>query len=88
MTIVIFPTYLILNQFMGVVDVQTVKSGGSVDDNATYRDALKIGPAVILVQLYRPIIPACKGDGYGGAGTKSFNAIFEDNVKIGIVSLP
>lgn len=38
--------------------------------------------------MYRPMIPACKGDGYGGAGTKSFNAILEDNVNIGMVSLP
>lgn len=33
------------------------------------------------------MIPACIGDGSGGAGTKSFNAIFDDNVKMGIVSL-
>lgn len=33
-------------------------------------------------------MPACNGEGSGAAGTKSFKAILDDSVKIGIVSLP
>lgn len=46
----IVPTYLILNQLIGVVDVQTVKSQGAEDWRAMYLFAVNIGPLVIRVE--------------------------------------
>lgn len=46
----IVPTYLILNQLVGVVEVHTVKSQGEEDWRAMYLLAVNIGPLVIKVE--------------------------------------
>lgn len=44
---VMVPTYFILNQLNGVVDVQTVKSGVTVDCMDLYLMATNCGPGAI-----------------------------------------
>lgn len=57
-TKVIAPTYLTLNQFELVVDVQTEKSNGIDDCREVYLLAKNMGPgATISGQLYIPNIP-------------------------------
>lgn len=41
------------------------------------------GPTGGRLTKYNPQIPAYIGVGYGGAGTKSFNLIEDERVKIG-----
>lgn len=85
MAIVMKPTYLILNQFCGFVELHTVKSGACDDCRDLQFAAVNKGPTGGKFTKYRPHIPAYIGVGYGGAGTKSFNLILEDRVKIGRV---
>ena len=48
---------------------------------------MNTGPTAGNEEKYKPYSPAWIGDGYDGAGTKSFRVIVECSVNIGIVSL-